>query len=202
MAEPIDIASAIGTWVAVGLAVLALVAIVVPLLVWRASKSARSRAINALDEGLAESFGFVDRGLWAGKNSKIFRRVRAPILVGEPRLPVQNPSTKVLVLDRQMRQPSEQSAAWVQFASLLQGYHLSFRAGDNLDVKSGRAWLPVKKTWILVVGLLGRYDRGRIRQIDCQTSPGPNKHTSSTWKKFRAGRETGRAACTRSQRAP
>lgn len=71
-------ASTIGTYMGVGIALLALIGVFGLLLIWRASKIARSQAINVLDSGTAESFGFVGRGIWTGAKSRVFRRVRAP----------------------------------------------------------------------------------------------------------------------------
>jgi len=48
MVDNLDLAGVIGTWVAVGFAVVALVGIVGPILVWRKTTSERYKAITAV----------------------------------------------------------------------------------------------------------------------------------------------------------
>lgn len=64
MTDTTHLVSVNSTWLGVGLGVLALVEIVAPVLVCRATKSERTRAINALEEGGAETFGYVSYGFW------------------------------------------------------------------------------------------------------------------------------------------
>jgi hypothetical protein len=72
----LDVMGVVGTWVAVGLALFALLGVVGPLLVWRASKSARNRALAKLDEKPSTSFGFVTPGLRFGPGTRLFRRLQ------------------------------------------------------------------------------------------------------------------------------
>ncbi|KAK8006208.1 hypothetical protein PG991_012505 [Apiospora marii] len=182
-----DLVSAVGTWLAVGLAVIALVGVVGPILVWRATKGERNRAINAIEEGEAESFGYVGRGLWAGRRMRLFRRVSNPLLQNEPDLgdnkhfafqappdsPQQAASSAARLFGWKHKagssskpQPSNESTDWVQFGSLAEAYSIPMKKGDNLVVEDGRAWLPVHTSWLLLLGLLGRYgpwqDKGRL----------------------------------------
>jgi hypothetical protein len=55
MAQSTDIASVVGTWVAAGVAIIALLGVVGPLLIWRASRTERNRAIDLLTGGEAET---------------------------------------------------------------------------------------------------------------------------------------------------
>ncbi|KAK7921330.1 hypothetical protein PG985_009352 [Apiospora marii] len=184
-----DLVSAVGTWLAVGLAVIALVGIVGPILVWRATKGERNRAINAIEEGEAESFGYVGRGLWAGRRMRLFRRVCSPLLQNEPDIggmmhfhfqapgsvmpPSSTPAPSPGLFWRRTKpgpgskpQPSRASAGWVQFGSLVEAYRIPMKKGDNLVIENDRTWLPVHTSWLLLLGLVGRYgpwqDKGRL----------------------------------------
>lgn len=161
MSDGTDIASTIGTWLAVLLASIALLGVVGPLLLWRAAKSTRNKALNSLEEGGAETYGYVGHGIWTGQRVRLFRKVRAPILTSEPTLPVSNKLTYSTG-----PQPTHLSTDWVQFGSLLEAYSMIFTRGDPLVIESNRTWLPINSSWLLLVGLVGRYgrwaDKGRL----------------------------------------
>lgn len=57
--DKISLAGTIGTWVAVFIGILALVGVVGPVLVWRASRTESQVALKAVDSGLAENWGFM-----------------------------------------------------------------------------------------------------------------------------------------------
>lgn len=84
MADDLDLAGVIGTWVAAFLALVALVGIVGPILVWRASRTETQQALAKVDAGMAESAGFVGKGIHVWPGIRLFRRVRAPMLQHEP----------------------------------------------------------------------------------------------------------------------
>ena len=115
----LDLAGVIGTWVAAGLAVIALVGVVGPVLVWKASQSNRNLGLDRLDEGLATSGGYISKGVqfWSGK--RLFRRIQAPILSSPPQLSGWKPSWK-----SGSPIPSRKSAMWVQLGAVLQAYGL------------------------------------------------------------------------------
>jgi pilus assembly protein TadC len=56
-----DIASVVGTWVAAFVAIIALVGIVGPFLILRASRTERNKAIAAIDD---ENHQFIGKGVW------------------------------------------------------------------------------------------------------------------------------------------
>lgn len=159
MSDGTDLAGAIGTWVAVGVALIALLGVVAPLLVWRASRTERSRALAALDAGLAESSGFVTRGLRFGPNIRLFQRVRAPVLSAAPEIARKTIQWKAAdpQIEGQWRQPSAESTSWVQLGHVLRSYGLAFRTADVLVIEDGYAVLPVSRDWIFVLGLVGRF---------------------------------------------
>lgn len=156
MGDATDLAGAIGTWVAVGLAMVALLGVLAPFLVWRASRTDRSKALIALDAGLADSGGYVSKGLKIRHDIRLFQRVEAPILSRSP-----NVARKVLVWDAATRLPSRESAGWVQFSKVAISYGLMFRTGDVLTVDKRATKLPVSRAWIFVIGLVGRFAHRR-----------------------------------------
>jgi hypothetical protein len=152
----VDLVSAIGTWLAVGLALVALIGVVGPILVWRATKTEQNRALNEIDDEGAETFGYIGRGLWTGHKVRIFRAIRAPILTQEPELSADH---LTLRLASQDQQPSDLSTDWIQFGSLVEGYGIRILRGDTLVVQNGHAFLPVHTSWVLLIGLVGRYGK-------------------------------------------
>ncbi|XWX01456.1 hypothetical protein V2A60_009484 [Cordyceps javanica] len=165
MSDSSDLAGVIGTWVAVGLAIMALLGIITPIVLLREARSDRFHAINAVD---TQDTGYVRGGFQLhrrrGARERYFQRVRVPILTSPPRF------------DLMPRAPTSDAAAatgtavmnsatgWVNFASLVQMYAPDVPLGDALRVMDRDTWLPVHCFWLLVVGLLGRYgkrdDRG------------------------------------------
>lgn len=160
MSSTTDLVGAIGTWVAVILAIIALFGVLGPLLVWRASRTVRYKAVAALEAGNAENGGYVTRGIHVGPDIRLFRKVRAPSLRKTPILPESN-----IVWDPAVLLPSADSAGWVQFGHVLDAYHVEYRTGDCILIEEGHAFLPLSRHWLYVVGLLGRFshrkDKGK-----------------------------------------
>ncbi|KAK5112678.1 hypothetical protein LTR85_011189 [Meristemomyces frigidus] len=163
MASGTDLASTIGTWIAAFLAIVALVGVVGPLLVWRASKGSRNKALAALEAGTADSAGYVSRGIPIGWNVRLLRRVRAPVLTKRP--PV---AGQCLKWNSSQELPDKESPSWVKLGAVLDGYGISYRTGDCviIDDDEKKAVLPVARIWLLVVGMIGRFghrrDNGRL----------------------------------------
>jgi len=148
MADPTTIAGAIGTWVAVALALVALVGIVTPILIFRHRRSERYKALVAVD---AVQTHYVEKS-W---RTMFFIRVRTPALKGPPnikRVPLQVSKRTSLLVETS-------STGWVNFASALESYTLQSKLPrwKNLVIAEEQTWLPVHKLWVLAFGLLGRY---------------------------------------------
>ena len=150
----LDVMGVVGTWVAVGLALFALLGVVGPLLVWHASKSARNRALAKLDEKPSTSFGFVTPGLRLGPGTRLFRRVRAPILT-ESKSPKLLSKWKSEYTNAAL--PSLESAGWVQLGAVLRNYELKFPTKDALVLKEETMRLPISIVWLFIFGLIGRF---------------------------------------------
>lgn len=175
MPDTTDLVSVIGTWAAVGLALIALVGIVAPILVWKATLSERNQALNSLQESGAETFGYIGSGLWTGRKVRIFRTVRAPLLRKEPILPTTDAGKAVSMefiqaggtqANQGVAQPSESSADWVQFGSVIEAYGIHVAKGDDFLLERSHVWMPVHTSWLLLVGIAGRFgqwhDKGRL----------------------------------------
>ncbi|KIW63247.1 hypothetical protein PV04_10109 [Phialophora macrospora] len=165
-ADSIDIAVTVGTWVAVGSALIALVGIISPYLVLKATRSDRYQALEGVDSGVP---GYV-KDRWRLTRSIRFRAVRVPILTappsqrGGPRLKngVAGPSEQPLL-------PISQTG-WVNIARLTNHYVEDVKFGDTLVIRQREAWFPMHRFFILGVGLRGRYghrdDRGERMTVE------------------------------------
>src|SRR6186713_2381050 len=114
MDNQVDVVATVGTWVAAGVAIIALIGVAGPILVWRASRTERHRALDALSERGAKSFGYVSKGLRVTPSIRLFRRIKAPEIR-------QIPSFSVKRLTRKQDMPviPDGTAGWVQFGVLL-----------------------------------------------------------------------------------
>ena len=155
----LDIASVTGTWVAAFVAILALVGIIGPIIIWRASRTERHLAVAAIDD---DNNIFRSRGIHAGPRIWLLQRMRTPILNIAPTSFEQSMS---LSLDA-VKEPIS-TTNWVQFGILLQAYGARYRTGDGIEIRNKKAHLLVHKFWILFFGLIGRFgkrrDLGRLR---------------------------------------
>ena len=153
-----DVAGVVGTWIAAFFAVVALLGVIGPVLVWRASRTERHKALAAVGN---DSHGFISRGIHAGPNIWLLQRVRAPILDSAPRS-----IDGSFVVDADVVNEASSPSTWVNFGILLKAYGVKSSTGDKLVIRNARALLPVHRFWLLAVGLKGRYserkDRGKL----------------------------------------
>ena len=158
--DSLTLAGVIGTWVGASVGIVALVGIVAPLLVWRATRTERFQAIAAVAQ---DSNGFVSSGISIWPSLRVFRRVRVPVLRRVPSLTIQQ-----FVWDVQNLPEQKLSSSWVQLGTLLRAYGVAFPVGNELEIHDATAYLRVHRAWILVVGLLGRFslrhDKGQIKR--------------------------------------
>ncbi|KAM0689341.1 hypothetical protein Q7P36_011418 [Cladosporium allicinum] len=190
-----EIAGVVGTWIAVGLAVFALLGIVALLLVWRASNSARNQALAKLDQGLSTSHGFVTKGIRLGFNTYLFRRIRAPVLTETLEL---SPTWKSEYTETAL--PSERSAGWVQLGAVLRNHGLEYPTGDGLTLNDETMQLRISTVWLFTFGLIGRFgariDTGEwiAGSIDGavfeQPKPGRRLAKAVEYRRPRAGRRS------------
>lgn len=181
--DPMELSSNIGTWVAAGLAIIALVGVVGPLLALRASASDKNRAMNAVRD---QQQKYVSRGFRLTRGLRIFRTVRVPNL--SPGYITNEPDTAPLVpslraaLGRWVLKPRDYmpwNSGWAKFSELIEAYEVRDgssnglvdlcvpRTGGSLEIVNSRTALVVNKHWVLLLGLLGRYgeraDKGILK---------------------------------------
>ena len=158
MAGGLDLAGVIGTWVAVGLALIALFGVVTPILLIRRARSERQIALSSIDD---ESNEFVHPGIKIPCLPGIARRINAPNLQASPRL-----LSQVLGRDDRPLNKKHSVTGWIMLARTLKAYNVNLHPTGTLRIQRSQSWLPVHHLWIFTVGLLGRYghrpDRGRL----------------------------------------
>ncbi|KAF4339125.1 hypothetical protein FBEOM_6945 [Fusarium beomiforme] len=182
--DPVDLASNIGTWVAAGVAIIALVGVVGPLLALQASMSDKNRAMNAVQD---QQQKYVSRGFPLTKGLRVFRRIRVPNLA--PGYITNEPDTAPLIpplsaaLGRwgfKSRDYLPWNNGWAKMSELIESYQVRDgisngpvdlgvpKTGGTLEVVNSRTALVVNKHWILILGLLGRYgervDKGILQR--------------------------------------
>ena len=156
----LDVASVIGSWVAAIIAIVALVGIIGRILIWRASRTERHRALAAVSND--NNYDFISRGIHAGPGIWLLQRVKVPLLHTAP---VTIDESFVLNVDAVKESTSP--ATWVNLGNLIRAYGIVYSRGDNLKIYQARTFLPVHKLWLLAIGLAGRYgerkDKGKFR---------------------------------------
>ncbi|KAF5568668.1 hypothetical protein FNAPI_41 [Fusarium napiforme] len=182
--DPVDLASNIGTWVAAGVAIIALVGVVGPYLALQASMSDKNRAMNAVQD---QQQKYISRGWRLARALRVFRRIRVPNLA--PGYITNEPDTAPLIpplsaaLGRwgfKTRDYLPWNTGWAKISELIESYEvkdgISNRqvdldvptTGGTLEVVNSRTALVVNKHWILILGLLGRYgdrvDKGILQR--------------------------------------
>ncbi|EWZ02760.1 hypothetical protein FOYG_01983 [Fusarium oxysporum NRRL 32931] len=182
--DPVDLASNIGTWVAAGVAIIALVGVVGPYLALQASMSDKNRAMNAVQD---QQQKYVSRGFRLTRGLRVFRRIRVPNLA--PGYITNEPDTAPLIpplsaaLGRWEFKTSDYlpwNTGWAKISELIESYQVRDgvsnrpvdldvpKAGGTLEVVNSRTALVVNKHWILILGLLGRYgdrvDKGILQR--------------------------------------
>ena len=159
--DKVALTGTIGTWVAVFLALLALIAVVGPVLVWAAARTERNRALHHADD---VDQSFISTGIrFVGLDVRLLRKVRAPILDKEP----MNPDPKWNIAHFK---ESKSRATWIQLANILIGYGVTLQKGDNLVIYRSRALLPIHRIWLLVICLSGRYSTTRKSPLNPRRS--------------------------------
>ncbi|KAG4441983.1 hypothetical protein IFR05_002551 [Cadophora sp. M221] len=113
-----DLAGVIGTRVAAGLGIIALVGIIGPILVWRASRTDRHKALDALENTNTD---FISKGYKAGPNIRLDRIIKAPMLNTEPRQMIRN-----FVWNAASKRAAVESLSWVKLGLVLKAYGLDY----------------------------------------------------------------------------
>lgn len=171
--DVVDLAAAIGTWIAAAIAIAALVGVVGPYIALQASLSDRNRAMNAVQDFSGK---YVTRGYRVARGMRVFRRIRVPNLA--PSYITNEPEKTPLVPLAAVRgfwtlrardyQPF--NTGWAKLAELIEAYrvheegsndavNLAMPTDGTLEIVNSKTAFVVSKHWILLLGLLGRYGK-------------------------------------------
>lgn len=168
-----DVASAIGTWLATVIAIVALVGVVGPYVALQASLSDRNRAMNAVQDF---SEKYVTRGYRLTRGMRVFRRIRVPNLSPSyitneaEKKPLVPPAATQGLWMLRGRNYQPFNTGWAKLAELIGAYEVHEGKSDDavdlaiprdgtLEIVNSRTALVVSKHWILLLGLLGRYGK-------------------------------------------
>ncbi|KAG6365464.1 hypothetical protein INS49_007075 [Diaporthe citri] len=154
MSDPVNLAGVIGTWVAVFLALVALLGLLPAYLLYKRSRSENAAAIAAIDDPRRTFVsGIHVFGVVLAQKFKIPDLRRAPPLSALETATLDNiPSERLLG-------PTKSGTAWIEFAQLITTVFPGFELGGKslLSFEHGEARLPVHKTWLIALGILHRY---------------------------------------------
>lgn len=154
MSNPLDLAGVIGTWVAVFLALAALLGLLPAYFIYKRSRSENAAAIAAIDDPRREFVsGLRIRGVVLTQTFNI------PDLRKPPAFSVFEKATIDRLPNVSLLGHSKSKTAWVEFSQLINVVFPGFEVGGKslLLFEQGEAHLPVHKTWLLALGILHRY---------------------------------------------
>lgn len=169
-----DIIATVGTWLAVVLALVALIGVITPYLILKATSSDRARALRAIDSA---DTGYIWTKLKLSSKIQL-QIVNVPLLTSRPGLE-NGPKLRSKVGGTAMgqRRPggvadeeqallpeetpilSSSSTSWIVLAHLTSFYSDNFETGDPLILRGSEYWFPMHRFFLLAVGLRGRYGK-------------------------------------------
>ena len=147
-----SIAGTIGTWVAVGVALIALIGIVGPVLIWLGARTEKHKILRSIGSG---TNGYLSQGFHLGPNIYLAHRIRAPLLKN---FRTTRPFRPAITWDVAALKSFDTPATWAHFGALLSSCGVTFPKGVLL-LQDSSAYLPIHPSWVLAVGVLGRYSR-------------------------------------------
>jgi hypothetical protein len=152
MADPVGLAGTIGTWMAVFMAIVALAGILPAYIIYKTSRTQRTRALSIVDDANGK---YVSRGLRLPAAGRLFRTVQVPDLTTPPDIQKLKAALRLNELYQ-----SRSTTSWVNFASLIQAHISELKPtsrADALEYDDNQCFLPVHRTWLVIIGLLHRY---------------------------------------------
>ncbi|MCJ1355004.1 MAG: hypothetical protein MMC33_004995 [Icmadophila ericetorum] len=131
--DPLSLAGVIGTWVAVGLAVVALVGIVGPLILLRERSGANATKLSI--PSIARTLDTPEMN--PPNPEKYFRG-----------------TNRLQHFDNAGLQEENSKTGWVNLAAIIDAYTSDVPKGDVLIIHQKQSWLPVHRFWLLAFGRL------------------------------------------------
>lgn len=146
-----DVASLAGTWVGAGIALMALITIIGPILVWRASLTKRHKALAAIGR---RNNGYLSDGVPFWPGIRFFRVLRMP----NTAVPRNFTDEEWGDFDlSRLKVCPESPATWVQFGACLQVYGLKMKCTKESTMYEDSFVLPVHRSYLFNFLVLGRY---------------------------------------------
>ena len=145
----LDVASLVGICVPAIVPLVAPIGIIDPVLVWRASRTQRRQALAKAGRN---NNGFPVERYPCWPWNYLLAQVIAPHLIKRPFL------NHNFSFDAAKLQDADSPSSWVNLALLLTTYNIHFERGDEEAI----ALLPVRRLWILGLGLVGRYGLRKV----------------------------------------
>lgn len=154
MSDTLDLAGVIGTWVAVFLALVALLALLPIYILYKRSRSQVAKALFKVDD---PSHRFVSNVFLFG--FLLRQTVRVPDLRRPPESSILENKGLENKPTADALGPKKSTTGWVEFAQVITAIFPGVKYGDSslLDFADERASLPVHNTWLLALGILHRY---------------------------------------------
>ncbi|KAF1956832.1 hypothetical protein CC80DRAFT_593522 [Byssothecium circinans] len=153
MADSLDLAGVIGTWVAAALAIIALAGILPIYLLYRKSKTDRYTALNSVHDPRNI---YLRYRRWPG--GRFFRSYRVPKLQDPPEW------AEIRVERKFSKTEARSDTGWLNFANVLCAYGVTTRSRGKLAFSKQQALLPVHRRWLLLLGIIDRYTSGAHRR--------------------------------------
>lgn len=154
MSNPVELAGVIGTWVAVFLALVALLGLLPAYFLYKRSRSVNAAAIAAIDD---PRHTFVSGVRIFGV--LLAQKFKIPDLRTPPKMAALENATLDKMPSERLLGPTKSGTAWVEFAQIVTAMFPGFELGGKslLSFEHGEARLPVHKTWLIALGILHRY---------------------------------------------
>lgn len=149
-ADTVNLVGVIGTWMAVGLAIIALGGVLPAYLVYQRSRTDKAQAFSLLDD---PNGTFVSQG-FRFLSMRYIQTIRVPDLRYPFPLTTVNPS-----LDLNKLGSRKSNTSWINFAYIISATfpNVKIIAGTHILIDNREVFLPVHRSWILALGVLHRY---------------------------------------------
>ncbi|KAE9381101.1 hypothetical protein N431DRAFT_424730 [Stipitochalara longipes BDJ] len=147
MSDPVGLAGTIGTWVAVFLALAALLGVLPAYFLYKRSRTEKAQALALVHD---PTHTFVPR-LSRLLGVRINQTIKVPDFTYPPQL---------AATPKRGLKPRRSKTSWVDFAHVMTATFPDIRIVDGanlLHFDDGQFYLPVHYTWVLIFGVLHRY---------------------------------------------
>lgn len=110
-----------------------------------------------------ETNGYISPGWHLGPNIYLGQRIKAPDLTQTGPLP-NGIFSGIFTLNTSCLKTFTTDSHWAHFGALLEAYSMKFSRRGDVVIQGGKTYLPIHPSWVLAVGILGRYSTQKARQ--------------------------------------